>query len=370
MGMSRIPIAQSVSQAKVLYSKYERYFPATFFVGGFLFDIFTLGRIDSLSTIIQQAAYLLVLFIILAHLMVEQAKSADQMPNPNFYRKWRVPAMHFLFGSLLSSYTLFYFKSASLATSFVFLIFMVALLVANEFPRFQIQGLTIKFALLSLSYMSYFAYLVPTLVGRSGTLVFLLSILLGLLPSVIWFRLGQKLKVPEPAIRAQVLRPALIVFVCFLVSYVLRIIPPVPLSLQYLGIYHNVAKNAQGEFELSHQRPWWRFWHNGDQNFIAQPGDKIIAFFRLFSPANFSDQVFVSWYLDDAQAGWTLQDRIPIKISGGREEGFRGYAAKSNYTTGRWRVVVESTDGREIGRLSFDLDAVTATPREFKVDRF
>lgn len=368
--MSRIPIAHSVSQAKVLYSKYERYFPASFFVGGFLFDIFTLGRIDSLATILQQAAYLLILFFMLAQLMVEQAKVLDKPLIQNWYRKWRVPAMHFLFGSLLSSYTLFYFKSASLATSFIFLIFMAILLVANEFPRFQSQGLTIKFALLSLSCMSYFAYLVPTLVGRSGTLVFLLSILCGLLPSVIWFRLGQKLKVPELSIRTQVLRPSLIVFVCFLVSYVLRIIPPVPLSLQYLGIYHNVAKNTQGQFELSHERPWWRFWHNGDQYFVAQPGDKIIAFFRLFSPANFNDQVFVSWYLNDAQSGWTLQDRIPIKISGGRDEGFRGYAAKSNYTTGRWRVVVESTDGREIGRLSFDLDAVPAAPREFKIDQF
>ena len=86
-------------------------------------------------------------------------------------------------------------------------------------------------------------------------------------------------------------------------------------------------------------------------------------FFRIFSPARFSDQVQMRWYWKDPARGWTLQDTIPIHIVGGREQGFRGYGFKSNYQPGEWKVQVETTDGREIGRVYFDLDRRTAAPR-------
>jgi len=99
----------------------------------------------------------------------------------------------------------------------------------------------------------------------------------------------------------------------------------------------------------------WRIWHHGDQEFLAQPGDKVYVFFRIFSPTRFSDQVQLRWYLKEDPRGWTLQDTIPIKILGGRAEGFRGYGFKSNYQPGEWKVQVETTDGREIGRVYFHL---------------
>jgi hypothetical protein len=114
---------------------------------------------------------------------------------------------------------------------------------------------------------------------------------------------------------------------------------------------------------LTHERPWWRFWHNGDQEFRAQPGDKVVVFFRIFSPARFSDQVQMRWLWKPAGRGWALQDTIRINIVGGREQGFRGYGVKSNYQPGSWKVQVETTDGREIGRVYFDLEAVPAEPR-------
>jgi hypothetical protein len=49
-------------------------------------------------------------------------------------------------------------------------------------------------------------------------------------------------------------------------------------------------------------------------------------------------------------------DRIPIKISGGREGGYRAYSFKQGLGPGDWRVDVEAEDGRIIGRV-----AVTVT---------
>jgi hypothetical protein len=78
--------------------------------------------------------------------------------------------------------------------------------------------------------------------------------------------------------------------------------------------------------------------------------------------------VIVRWYWKDNRAGWMLQDSIPIKIVGGRQEGFRGYGVKSNYQPGQWKVQVETTDDREIGRIYFDLEIAPEEPRTFETE--
>ncbi len=125
---------------------------------------------------------------------------------------------------------------------------------------------------------------------------------------------------------------------------------------------------SEDTFRLSHERPFWRIWHHGDQKFLAQAGDRIYVFFRIFSPARFSDQVLMRWYWKDNTGSWKLQDSIPIKILGGRQQGFRGYGMKSNYQAGEWKLQVETTDEREIGRVYFDVAIAPAAPRNFEVE--
>ena len=72
------------------------------------------------------------------------------------------------------------------------------------------------------------------------------------------------------------------------------------------------------------------------------------------------------WYRKHPARGWTQQDEIVIRIVGGRERGFRGYGVKSKYQPGDWKVVVETTDGREIGRVYFQLALAPEGPRSFK----
>jgi hypothetical protein len=58
----------------------------------------------------------------------------------------------------------------------------------------------------------------------------------------------------------------------------------------------------------------------------------------------------------------------PIRITGGRAEGFRGYGFKTKYSPGEWKVQIETTDGREIGRVYFDVELAPASARNFTVD--
>jgi hypothetical protein len=347
-----------------------------FFVGGFVFDMLLLGRIDSWHVIGQQLAYLVLITVLLVQMFgheavqaaVPAAAPADLSRARRLYLKYRPAAVNFLLGTLLNVYTIFFFKSSSLLVSFAFMGVLVLLLLANEAEGLKVLGLSLKFALLGLCFLCFAASIVPVFTGSIGLPVFLLSMAVGCLPLIaagLWIRMST----PEQFGRArrQILVPLGLVVLGFMTFYFFRLVPPVPLAIPFIGVYHTVERTQSG-YRLIHERPAWRWWHNGDQNFLAQPGDKVYVFFRIFSPTRFSDQVLVRWYWKDGARGWTLQDSIPIKIVGGREEGFRGYGFKTNYQPGPWKVQIETTDGREIGRVYFELESVPEAPRVFQAD--
>jgi hypothetical protein len=160
--------------------------------------------------------------------------------------------------------------------------------------------------------------------------------------------------------------------VVLVLLYFLRLIPPVPLSVEKMGIYHLVERDpANHGYLLSHQpRPAWKFWLEGDQDYLARAGDRIYCFVRIFAPKNFRDRVFIRFAFDDPSRGWVPSDAIPLTITGGREDGYGGYAYKSHYQPGHWRVTVELADGREIGSLHIDVEADASTgPRELVKDK-
>ena len=368
-----IPVSPGgIHRLKLYYERNERSVTVLSFVAGFLFDIVTLGRIDSWLSIGQQVVYLVVIATALTQMFLEQGGPQLELDKMFFFKRWyyqyRTAIVHFLFGSLLNLYTIFFFKSSSLLVSFSFLAFLVLLLVANESKRFKSLGLPFKFGMLSLCVLSFFAYVVPILVGSIGLLVFLSSMPVGCLP-LIGLGWWVRARAPQlfPLARKQIHLPLSLVLLGFFILYYFRVIPPVPLSIPFIGVYHSVERTEQG-YRLGHERPQWRFWHNGDQDFVARPGDKVYVFFRIFSPTRFSDQVLMRWYWKDGARGWTLQDSIPIKIVGGREQGFRGYGFKSNYQPGAWKVQIETTDAREIGRVYFDLQTGPEWPRSFEID--
>jgi hypothetical protein len=359
-----------VDRLRRFYLENERSVDIAFFAGGFLFDVFTLSRVDAWLSVLQQVIYLALAGAILLHIFFDEGKPVrklDALPAlKRWYFEYRQAAVHFILGALLSVYTLFFFKSSSLLVSFGFLLFLVLVLVINESTRFKRLGLPFKFALLGICLLSFSAILVPVVVGSIGVVVFLLSMLVGSVPVALIHR---RIRLHAPGRTAasmrQIVVPFGLVLIGFLTLYLFRLIPPVPLSIPFMGVYHDVERTESG-YRLTQQAASWRFWRRADEHFEAQPGDRIFVFFRIFSPARFSDEVAMLWYRKSAGGRWELQDRIPIAILGGREEGFRGYGVKSNYQPGRWKVEVETTDGREIGRTYFVVERVPEGPRAMK----
>ncbi len=335
------------------YNKNQRWLPASFFILGFLFDILTIDRIDSLLQSIQQAAYLLILAVLLFYTLKEQKKIKPLPDKWMRYWKYHEIALQFFFGNLLSSFTLFYFKSASFLNSFVFIIFIVALLILNEISdKFKYRFYLYIF-MYTLCVASFWIYVIPSLLGFIGALPFILSMLTSsIFLFAIYNTINKKLQF-DLSLKKNIIIPAATIK-CILISfYFFNILPPLPLSLKYIGVFHDIKKDS-GNYIATYTRPWWKFWQNGDQTFLARSGDKIFTFVSVYSPTGFKEQLRVKWFLRGKRK-WELQDTIPLDIYGGREAGFRGFTMKSNYTPGIWRVQIETSDNREIGRLYFDI---------------
>ena len=346
------------------YRRNEVLVSAIVFVGGFLFDLLTLGRIDDLLNLIQQAVYLIILgTLLLLEIKVTLGTLTISERAKKFWN-YQDLVVHFLFGSLLSVYVIFYFSSASAITGTLFIVLLTGFMFANEFPQFQRLGLPIRVILFSICLLSYFAFFYPILMGHVGVIPFWL----GFLSSAITFGLIYRanFKHDTEILKKHVLIPAVSVHLFFLFGYYLSLIPPVPVAVKKIGVYYGDVIKKDGHYYGHYIGRWYKFWQKGSQDFQARPGDKITVLLSVFSPGRFEDKVFLKWYFEG-----DLQDSIPLSILGGRDEGFRGFGTKSVYRPGSWKVLVETSDGREVGRISFTVENDLSTgPREFYVDTF
>ena len=347
------------TRASALHEKHGRWIPIIAFVCGFLFDMTFLHRIDEPKVMIQQAVYLVVSIFLIT---IDFYETANVLAPPAILQrvwKYREFILHFLLGTLLNSYTIFYFKSASSLTSFIFIFILIVVLTVSEFKRFGRSQQKVHMALWSLCLISYFQSLLPILLGFMGIFPFLASGFASILAFALYYKLVRPKLSADPAfLKSHVLYPYVLVQAVFTALYFAHAIPPVPLSVSYMGIYHQVKKE-DGDYVLSYTREPFYFWQHGDQSFDARAGDTIYAFIQVFSPAGFKDQLKVRWLFKDPARGWQSQDAIPLVVTGGREAGYRAITQKNNYQPGKWRVQVETIDEHEVGRLDF---VVTTDP--------
>lgn len=342
-------------RAKQFYAKYQRWVPAAFFVFGFLFDIVMLSRIDDVAALAQQAVYLAIVAMLISIALIETRR--EVVPPAWLGRVWRYreAALDFLLGALLSNYALLFFKSASALASLAFVVVLFLVLISIELKRFGRFQTQVHVALFGLCLMSYMVCLSPVAIGFIGTFPFLVALFVsGLLIYLLFRKLERRIGEDPRPLRRQLIYPYAAVKGLFVVLYLANVLPPVPLSIKDMGIYHAVERKPEG-WELVYTRPFWKFWQKGDQTFSARPGDAIHCYVQVFSPARFQENLQVRWLYREANGRWQHADAIPLPVTGGREQGYRAFTRKNNYQPGRWRCQVETGDGQEIGRIGFEV---------------
>lgn len=351
-------VATKYLAVKQHYAHLNRYIPASFFALGFVFDLMTLGRIDDYLGVFSQASYLLILQLLFSDRLLQEQRGYG-FRFLHRLQQYRDDIFHFLLGSLLSAFTIFFFKSSSLAASIIFMSILAALFVVNELPQFRQSSMVFKGLILQLCLLSYFMYLLPMLLGYIGHSTFILALLCsGLITAALSFMFKVQ-SIDIAAVKKAFIFPFIIIAAVFTVLHFSKAIPPIPLSIKILGIYHNVTRQ-EGQYHLYYQQKEWGIWPFDDTDFNARVGDSLYVFTSVFSPRGFNDKIFVHFQKQANNGDWKTTDKIPLRISGGRSLGFRGYAYKDNYSEGEWRVMIETQHELEIGRLYFNISADTS----------
>ncbi len=347
------------------------FLPVVFFFAGVTYDTVTLTRIDRLLDNLIMLLYLSLLggLIVLtaradlgrtttdAPVVPGNVKSFVNVQSLIARAQPYVPhAIQFLLGGLFSAYTIFYSQSASLTTTAVFFALLVVMLVGNEFLHDRLSNVRLLVSLYALVVFSFFTFFLPVLIGAMNTVVFLIGAGLSAAVTIKVVRLIYRHH-PDSS-RWDVIRtgwPAIVLIVVLVGFYFLKWIPPVPLSLKFGGAYHKVAK-VDEEFQLTFEKAdWYQFWKRSDDPFRGE--GPSYCFTAVFAPVALHTTIFHRWqYRAHVGRDFSMTDRIPIAIAGGREKGYRGYTVKQRVMPGEWRVDMETEDGRVIGRVSFRVE--------------
>ena len=307
-----------------------------FFISGFIFDIFTLKRIDSVLDLVYQSVYLGLITIIL----VRGVRMELGLWHPSGWmaKIWHheAEAIHFFYGGLLSAYVIFYFKSTSASRSIVFLVLTSLLMFANEMPQIKEAGSRMRLGLHAFCLVSYLNYLIPILLGRMAWWTFAFAVWLTVVSSYYLVRYLARM-MPDPRQAGWTLGwPPVVVLVLVVTFYCMKWVPPVPLSMQYGSIYHHVYRDGE-KFKLMYPKPpWYLFWQRDSTRYLARPGDTLYCFVRIFAPRRFTHEVYMRWVLKNPRTGrYMFQDRMSLPINGGRGEVYRGVGSKTHYAPGR-----------------------------------
>lgn len=334
----------------------RRFFPFLFFVGGFLWDVLTLTRIDRLSDNLIFLGYIVVLGGLLL-LTTRVAFGAVSSPALLRYSKYYPWMMQFLFGSLFSGYVVYYSMSMTLAGSAIFFLVLVGLLIINEFLEDRMSNVYMTLALYSFCVLAFLAFFIPVITGYMNRLTFVLAGLLSLAVAAGLIRhIWPILPDCSPARVAQLMGPSLGVWLVMMALYFANLLPPVPLSMKEGGIYRSIERQGNS-FVLTYENPpLWQFWRRTSDPFHYRPGDTAYCFSAVFAPKRLHKQIYHHWKVYE-KGGWESAGRMGFGITGGREAGFRGYTFKRNLTPGQWRVDIETEEGQIMGRISFDVTA-------------
>lgn len=369
--------------AKLRAALSKPFVPILSFFGGVAYDTLTLTRIDRLLDNLILLLYLAVLGLLIVFigrfgreprdwtgLMV--AGRWDAGPLLTKAQPFLPMVMQFLLGGLFSAYAIFYSKSASLTGTAVFFGVLVALLVANEFLRDHLSNVRLLVALYAVVTFAFFTFFLPVMTGVLHPVMFVLGAILSGLVTLrvveLIFR-GNPARTKVDALLTSL--PAMGLVGVLVWFYFLNWIPPVPLSMKFGGIYHHVVK-TRDIYELSFHKQWHQFWKRSDTVYRAD--QQVFFFAAVFAPVDLNTTIYHHWQYRpfNAKPGrpyWSA-DKLPIKVSGGREGGYRAYTVKQGLDAGEWRVDVETEDGRVLGRVTFRVERELAESPELKTIKY
>jgi hypothetical protein len=339
---------------------YERHLSALAMVGGFIADNLLFDRIDVLQTQLVFLAYTAICFVSIPLLHWFETR-ASRKP------RWRfiLPlATQFALGGFWSGFVIFYWRSADLGASWPFLLFLFLTFLANEYFAHYHDRVVFTSLLFFFALYSYAIFAVPIYTGSIGTVTFLES---GALAVLIFFGFIRLLRVIGRERFSADLRHirigAAIILVLMNAFYFTNILPPLPLAATAAGVYHSVSRIPGNYLGTTEAEPWTVRYLGFAPTLHIVNGESLSAYSSVFAPTTLRTSIVHRWQrYDPLSKKWIQKARIAYPIIGGRDGGYRGYSTVPIDQAGKWRVSIETIDGRRITELPFTAVLVTAAP--------
>ncbi len=338
------------------WNRHERWLGIVFFASGIVWDLLTLRRIDNWV----DNSILLAYFAALAGAIMIHGRLVGGRLVPKYLirvRRWTRPAIQFLLGALLSALVIFYARTISWTTGSAYWGAMVIGLVGNEIllrRRVSYPALVVTLFFIGATIA---AYLVPVVVGRLGLDLYRLALVLALIPPALLVAFGGRHGAFRS--RSRMLATLAIVAASAVLldtAYRYNWIPPVPLTVEAGGVYETLRRDGD-DFVATWRSDEWNFFaRDYPRNVHIAAGDTVFAFSAVFAPTGLTEKIYHVWQ-QRREDRWVSTDRIGYAVLGGRDGGYRGVTFKRQLAPGRWRVLVETSDGRTLTRIPFTMAA-------------
>jgi hypothetical protein len=102
--------------------------------------------------------------------------------------------------------------------------------------------------------------------------------------------------------------------------YFLNWIPPVPLSMKFGGMYHEVKRSPATISNCRMRKRWFQVWQRSNTTVAAD--EPIYCFTAVFAPVTLKTTVYHHWYYrSDKSKPFSHADKIPSKFPGGVKAG-------------------------------------------------
>lgn len=340
--------------------KYSRYIMPVAVLFGFLVDTLTLTRIDRIFDNVILISHLLIVGFLIAVLF-----SKDTLFGKRFKIAEREQIFNtilvFSFGALFSGFIIFYTRSGSLSASWPFLLILLALMIGTEVKKEYYQERIFQISFFFLAIFCYLIFFLPVIFASVSIYMFLLSGFTSLVLIGLFLLLLKKIDIKKhgehiPKIRIRIIS----IFLLINILYFTNIIPPVPLSLKFKGVYYSITTLSENTYQgVYEETSSFNFWRKRSRNIQRIPGEGVFVFASVFAPTRLQTSIYHSWqYYDKENVRWVKSDRIKIPISGGRDDGFRGFSMKQNLWPGTWRVIIENERGQKLGQIRFKIHEI------------
>jgi hypothetical protein len=340
--------------------RYERHLSVFGMAVGFLLDNAALKEINGLPETLLLTFYFFAtgLLIIAVHLA-----EVREYPRLKRARPWLLLALQVVIGSWYSAFLVFYSHSASFSATWPFLVILFFLFAGTEIFKSYQDRLAYQNALYFFAIFTYATALVPLVLGSVGTLAFLVSgaVSAALFTGFFWllYVLGAaRLR----AARLRVVSAVAVVFAIINIFYFAHLLPPLPLTLRDIGVYHSVTKSGDAYAAKGEPSGFLaRFF--GDEAVHVVKGDPVFVFSSVYTPITVKTTLIHRWErYDETQKKWVAASLVEYGVQGGRDEGYRGYSELPRIPAGQWRVSVETPNGALIGRIGFRVEYAAEEP--------